>query len=151
MGIKPSIVASGSMRPALEVGDMVLTTSVSPDAIRRGDIIQYARDGEIIIHRVIGIQDDKDAKLFITRGDSNNDVDPPVPQALVLGKTVLIIPSIGWVSIYLKMAAITVFKFFARNLATAYAVLALTVAGSIYGIHRYRNQPLRRMRRRLGR
>ena len=100
MGIKPSVVASGSMRPALEVGDMAIATNVNPDAIRIGDIIQYVRNGEIIIHRVIEIRDGGNGvKLFITQGDANSVPDEPVPQTSVVGKTILVIPKIGWISI----------------------------------------------------
>ena len=152
MGIKPSVVASGSMRPALEVGDMAIATRVNLDAIRPGDIIQYVKDGEVIIHRVIEIQDgDKGAKVFITKGDANTIADSPVPQAAVLGKAILIIPKVGWISIYLRTAAVGVFEFFAKSLEVAYAVLAIAVASSIFAIHNYRNQPLRRMRRRFRR
>jgi len=152
MGIKPSVVASGSMTPALEVGDMSIITKVNLDAIRPGDIIQYVKDGEIIIHRVIEIQDiSKDARVFITKGDANARPDDPVPQAAVLGKTILIIPKVGWISIYLRTAATGVFEFFAKNLEVAYAVSSIAVASSIFAIHRYRNQPMRRIRRRFRR
>jgi len=152
LGFKPSVVASGSMTPALEVGDLSIVTRVNLDTIRLGDIIQYVKDGEIIIHRVIEIQDiSKDTKVFITKGDANTIADSPVPQAAVLGKAILIIPKVGWISIYLRTAAVGVFEFFAKSLEVAYAVLAIAVASSIFAIHRYRNQSLRRVRRRFGR
>ena len=34
-------VGSGSMKPTLQVGDLILTRSVSPDQLRVGDIIDY--------------------------------------------------------------------------------------------------------------
>ena len=152
LGFKPSVVASGSMTPALEVGDLSIITKVNVDTIRPGDIVQYVKDGEIIIHRVIEIQDiGKDAKVFITKGDANAVADSPVPQAAVLGKTILIIPKVGWISVYLRTAAVGVFEFFAKSLEVACGVLAIAVVSSIFAIHRYRNQSLRRVRRRFGR
>jgi signal peptidase len=152
MGIKPSVVASGSMTPALEVGDMSISTKVNPDAIRLGDVIQYVKDGEVIIHRVIEIQGiGKDAKVFITKGDANAVPDDPVPQAAVLGKTILIVPKVGWISIYLRTAATGVYEFFAKNLEVTSAVLTMAAVSSTFAVHRYRNQPLRRIKRRFRR
>jgi signal peptidase len=152
MGIKPSVVASGSMRPALEVGDMAIATNVNPDAIKIGDIIQYVKNGEVIIHRVIEIRDDGNGvKLFITKGDANAVPDEPVSQTAVVGKTILIIPKIGWVSIYLKVAAADVFEFLSSSLATACAIMIFALVGSIFATYRYRNQPMRRIRRRFRR
>jgi signal peptidase len=150
MGVKPSVVASGSMTPALEVGDMAIATKVNFDAIRPGDIIQYVKDGEVIIHRVIEIQDgDKGAKVFIAKGDANAVPDDPVQQAAVLGKAILIIPKVGWISIYLRTAATGVYEFFAKNLEVTSAVLTMAAVSSTFAVHRYRNQPLRRIKRRF--
>lgn len=152
LGFRPSVVASGSMTPALEVGDMSISTKVNPDAIRLGDIIQYVKDGEVIIHRVIEIQGiGKDAKVFITKGDANAVPDDPVPQAAVLGKTILIVPKVGWISIYLRTAATGVYEFFAKNLEVTSAVLTMAAVSSTFAVHRYRNQPLRRIKRRFRR
>jgi signal peptidase len=55
------------------------------------------------MHRVIEIQETAGAKRFITKGDANDspDVEPVIPQNVV-GKVVVTIPKIGWVSIVVK-------------------------------------------------
>ncbi|MDH5780289.1 MAG: signal peptidase I, partial [Candidatus Bathyarchaeota archaeon] len=66
LGFYPTIIASGSMRPALEVGDLVMVIPVNPSQIQVGDIIQYGKEGGMTLHRVVDIQTTKGARLFIT-------------------------------------------------------------------------------------
>jgi hypothetical protein len=68
-----------------------------------------------------------------------------------LGKVVLVIPKIGWVSIYLKNFAAQAWSLLANNIHASYTVLGITLISAAIGIHRYRNQPLRKLRRRLKR
>ncbi len=100
----PSLVASGSMRPVMEAGDVVIIAKVPADVIKEGDIIQFRKEEKItVMHRVIEIQETEGAKFFITKGDDNAepDKDPVIPQNVV-GKHVLTIPKIGWASIVVK-------------------------------------------------
>ncbi len=99
----PTLVASGSMRPAMDVGDVVIIAKVSADTVTEGDIIQFRREDDTIMHRVIEIQEIEGATFFITKGDANNAPDPePVIPENVVGKLVLTIPKIGWVAIAIK-------------------------------------------------
>jgi len=100
----PTIVASGSMQPALDTGDVIIIAKVPADIIKEGDIIQFRKAEEVtIIHRVIEIQETEGATFFITKGDANNapDRDPVIPENVV-GKHVLTIPKIGWVASFIK-------------------------------------------------
>ncbi len=100
----PSLVASGSMSPVMEAGDVVIIAKLPADVIKEGDIIQFRKEEKItVMHRVIEIQETEGAKLFITKGDANDkpDKDPVIP-ANVIGKLVLTIPKIGWASIVVK-------------------------------------------------
>ena len=99
----PSTVAGGSMSPALNLGDMVIASKVSPDVIREGDIIEF-RQGEImVIHRVIEIQETEGSKFFITKGDANSvaDMDPVSPKQ-VKGRVMLNVPKLGWVTLFFR-------------------------------------------------
>ena len=153
LGFQPSIIASGSMRPALDVGDIVITIQTPPNKIRVGDIIQYWREGEPAptIHRVIEISQTEGATYIVTKGDANPAPDEPIITTRPLGKVVLIIPKLGWVSIYLKTAIASAWNFLVNNLTITYVTLGITSIGIAYGIHIYRNQPFRKLKRRLRR
>lgn len=112
LGVKPTIIASGSMQPNLNVGDITIIVPLAPDTIRIGDIIQYHTSETVIIHRVIA-EDIQDGQLlFTTKGDANNAPDPePVNEQQVMGKAVLTIPKIGWVSITLRDFASKSYEF----------------------------------------
>ncbi len=100
----PSVVLSGSMRPMMEAGDVVIIAKVPADVIKEGDVIQFRKAEKItVMHRVVEIQETEEAKLFITKGDDNDrpDTDPVIPQNVV-GKVVFTVRKIGWISIAVK-------------------------------------------------
>jgi signal peptidase len=153
LGFQPSVIASGSMRPTLDVGDIAVTVQTSPENIRVGDIIQFWRQGEPapIIHRVIQIDRAVGVTYIVTKGDANDAPDDPITVTQTVGKVVLIIPKIGWISIALKTAIFTAASYIQNNFALAYAVIGLAFAYSAFRIHKYRNQPLNKLKRRLRR
>jgi signal peptidase len=96
-------VVSGSMSPAIAVGDVTIVRDVAADDIVEGDVIQYAHDSITTIHRVIDIQQVEGSTVFITQGDANQDPDgKPVHPEQIKGKVQLCIPKVGWVSIGIK-------------------------------------------------
>jgi signal peptidase len=102
--IQPTLVASGSMRPTMDVGDVVIIVKVPADVVNQGDIIQFRKAKSItVMHRVVEIQETEGAKLFITKGDATGepDTDPVIPEN-VIGKAVFNIPKIGWMAIGVK-------------------------------------------------
>ena len=104
-GVQPTVIYSGSMRPSIDVGDIVIVSEVPVEDIHKGDIIQYQTSDTAIpvIHRVYDIQNEDNIKLFITKGDDNDepDIDPVYPEQ-IMGRAVFTIPKIGWVPITLK-------------------------------------------------
>jgi signal peptidase len=102
---KPFLVPSGSMVPVINPGDVVLIAPVKTDTIQVGEIIEYRniKEGINVVHRVIAIEGDLQNPSFIFKGDANNAADAnPVSPQQIMGKEILIIPKIGWVSIALK-------------------------------------------------
>jgi signal peptidase len=71
-------VMSGSMAPAIETGDVVVSHGVSPLDIRRGDVITF-RDptdaGRLITHRVKEVRIAGGEAAFVTKGDANNSAE----------------------------------------------------------------------------
>jgi len=150
LGFYPTIVASGSMRPTMDVGDIAIVLSADPSKIQVGDVIQYWHEGEMTLHRVIAIISQGGARLFQTKGDDNPAPDPElVLPAQIRGKLILTIPKLGWIQIYLKTAIATIWTFLSTNTTTAYALLtAIILTTSIYAIHAYKKRPYRHWPRR---
>lgn len=97
-----TVVGSGSMRPLLHVGDVVLLRPARhPDALAPGAVVlvEDPTRAHPLLHRVIGRQDDG----YVTKGDANPtaDTDLVVPgQVRATGR--LLVPVIGrpllWIS-----------------------------------------------------
>jgi len=129
LGFTPTVIASGSMQPTLNVGDIAITVKTPAKAIKIGDIIQFYRaSGEPpTIHRVVDKYRSGGLTWFITKGDANNAPDDPINERQVIGKVILIIPKLGWVSIYLKEFAANAYTFITQTLPTAITQNATTI------------------------
>ena len=151
LGFQLSVIASGSMRPTLDVGDIAVIVQIHPEKIRVGDIIQYWRQGDPapIIHRVIEIYKVGGVTYITTKGDANTAPDKPVMVTGTVGKLVFTIPKLGWITIYLKNFIAQAWASIIGNIQALYVILGIILISSAYGIHRYRNQPFRKLRRRL--
>lgn len=96
-------VTSGSMEPAIGVGDVVVVRDVPAETIETGDVITYELDGpgnqvERRTHRVIEVVDYGTQERFRTKGDANEDPDKEVvPPDAVVGVVVLTLPYVGYV------------------------------------------------------
>lgn len=69
---------TGSMRPAINPGDLILVNAIQPKNVRVGDIITFQRPGEadeIFTHRVAKISYSDAAIAFETKGDANKTAD----------------------------------------------------------------------------
>ncbi len=94
------VIASGSMTPALEVGDLVIVQGIQPQEIKINDIIAFDPPKEGIgrtVHRVIEIQPLPNGTLtFQTKGDANDIEDQYTLNAEnIHGKAIIKIPYIG--------------------------------------------------------
>jgi signal peptidase len=100
-------VRSGSMNPALEVGDLVVTRLVDPSEIRSGDVITIGTGGRAIVtHRVVAVQATDDGPVFTTRGDANATPDPIAVRADQLhGRVDWRVPLLGFVLAMIAMPA----------------------------------------------
>lgn len=90
------VVSSGSMGPALEVGDVVLT--ISPEhPLGPETVITYEHDGRIITHRIVETMfDDAGRPTYVTKGDANSVPDTwEVGPHEVLGVGKVAVPHAG--------------------------------------------------------
>lgn len=96
-------VATGSMSPTLEIGDVIFV-KVNKDDVSEDDIIVYKEDNNFITHRLIQMNEEE----IIAKGDANNSKDKPIKKEDILGKVVKVFPKVGiWKKVMLQPEIIT--------------------------------------------
>jgi len=68
-----AIVESSSMAPTFKKGDII--GWIETDNLKVGDIVVYSKDGKLIAHRLIEIENNKGRLKFRTKGDANGGPD----------------------------------------------------------------------------
>lgn len=109
----------------LSVGDIIIIQGVNPKDLDtnypNSNIIVFHdpdNPSELIVHRIVSAQTYNGQLYFITKGDGNgnpwpqtpqtgfdpwdSNSPPGVPASMVVGKVVLRIPWLGWVTIFVK-------------------------------------------------
>jgi signal peptidase len=99
-GFRSFTVRSGSMTPAIETGDVVVTKSISPLAARVGDVVTFVDPegtGKLFSHRVQSVRAAGGEVAFVTRGDANTSTERwRVPADGSIGRVAYRIPKIGY-------------------------------------------------------
>lgn len=107
--IYPNIIVTGSMRPLIKEGDVILIEKITEEQdiynLKEGDIIQFSRDEVMITHRIVEIVKDKVGNItFRTKGDNNTTEDVRlVLPAEVRGTLVKVVPKVGLPSLWLRI------------------------------------------------
>jgi len=95
-------VASGSMMPTLEVGDLIIVQGVPPGNIKIDDIIIFnAPQGSRTIHRVKEVRTLPNGTIqFKTKGDANPNADAYwISEQNVQGRLLYRMPYLGWLTL----------------------------------------------------
>ena len=98
LGFRQYIVATGSMEPKYNVGDLIIIKETPEEEIKIGDIINYISENgaDTITHRVTDIIEKDGQTYYQTKGDNNNTEDPElVKYRQVKGKLVFKISKLG--------------------------------------------------------
>ena len=72
-------IRTGSMRPGLPVGALVVATREPAANLHVGDVIVFDRPGvpgDMVTHRIFAIEDSPSGPQFVTKGDANGVPDP---------------------------------------------------------------------------
>lgn len=114
-----NVVVSESMEPVMYRGDLVIVEQTNllgiqefdPNSVNVGDIVVYNAEWypNPVIHRIINSSEIDGNKYFTIKGDNNNDPDPELvspsqitSRVVKIGDYPLIIPKIGYITIWLK-------------------------------------------------
>jgi signal peptidase I len=99
-GYRSFTVRSGSMTPAIETGDVVVTKPVSPLAAQVGDVVTFVDPegtGKLFSHRVQSVRAVGEEVAFVTRGDANTSTEHwRVSADGSIGRVAYRIPKIGY-------------------------------------------------------
>ena len=105
---------TGSMAPAIEPGDVVVSTPIDVADVEVGMVISYhipIDDRRVVTHRVIDVQHAADGTVTVqTQGDANQSPDPWT--AVLTGDTAYqmqaVVPEIGHVVTVLRNSTLSI-------------------------------------------
>ena len=96
------LVRSESMRPALNLGDLIITgppNELSNGEIGTGTIITYEYQSELVTHRVQSVE----GQTLVTKGDAVEDPDPwTVSMSDIRGIYLFKVPYVGYVTSFVQ-------------------------------------------------
>ena len=98
-------VASGSMSPQINKGDVVIIEKLDGhfESLEKGQVIAFKYENVIVVHRLINIIKDKDEYYFYTKGDFNSNPDNfVVKENMVIGTVNKKIPFIGLPTVWVN-------------------------------------------------
>lgn len=104
-GYKVMTVITGSMKPQINPGDLVIATNIKDlNSVKVGTVVSYLnKENVLITHRVIEINNNKGLRTYITKGDANPAADvEPVSQSQIQGTYKAKIPYLGYVGMFVK-------------------------------------------------
>lgn len=95
-GFTSAVVLTGSMEAAISPNDMVIVHKQADYEVN--DIVMYEGNVSTVTHRIIKLGENG----YITKGDANNTDDGEISRERIIGKVILIIPSIGRVILFFQ-------------------------------------------------
>ncbi|HYF75353.1 MAG TPA: signal peptidase I [Candidatus Nitrosocosmicus sp.] len=102
-GYSTMSVLTGSMRPYLQPGDMIVDRIVKAEEIKVGDVVTYKIGSSLVTHRVTEVLTEDSKILLMTRGDANNTDDgKPITEEQLIGKVVSRIPYGGYIARFIR-------------------------------------------------
>ena len=115
-GYKAFVVASGSMEPTLDFGDIVIIRETEQNNINTGDIITFLEkdnNKSTITHRIVNIIEEDGKIKYQTKGDNNNTRDDElVTYDNIEGKYQFKISKLGRAILKLQNAIVIIIVFF---------------------------------------
>lgn len=121
-------ILTGSMRPGMPPGTLVVSRPVDPADLRIGDVITFQlRSGqpEVATHRIVGVGTTTTGeRAFTTRGDANDAADlAPVRAVQVRGERWYSVPYLGYLNSYLTGEQRAIGRLVGAGLLIGYALV----------------------------
>ena len=121
------LVRSESMKPAINMGDMIITGPVAGPLngqVNQGVVVTYEHGNELVTHRVVSVSGDS----LVTKGDAVEDPDPsPITISSVSGIYLFKIPHAGYLSDFMQ----TKVGWFSMIIIPAMLLVAFIVKGIV--------------------
>ncbi|NPV08270.1 MAG: signal peptidase I [Anaerolineae bacterium] len=95
LGFRPSLISGSSMSPTIHPGDIAITQAIRPEQVQVGDVIRFRLGSSWVLHRVVEVRASSGHPVFLTRGDNNEALDPPVEASQLEGRLILVVPRLG--------------------------------------------------------
>lgn len=103
LGFKTMPVLTGSMRPVLEPGDMIVIKQIDTKKVKTNDVITYWIGNKLVTHRVVEIVNGNGNTSFRTKGDANNVEDGKlISPDKIVGRLAYNIPKGGYITNFIK-------------------------------------------------
>lgn len=102
-GYRIFTVATGSMVPKYEVGDILIAKEIEASEIKVDDDIVYKGNtgsfkDKVVTHRVISIDEENGEYKIVTKGIANEEEDPEITDSQVYGKVVYKVQTLSFIS-----------------------------------------------------
>ena len=120
LGFSAVSVSTGSMTPAIRVGDIVVTAPTDGEGLGDGTVVNFRQDDDMRLHRITAVVDGG----YRTAGDANRSPDSSVvaPEQIT-GVGVMLVPLVGmprqWAADgqYLPLGVLVVFAIASLHLS----------------------------------
>lgn len=101
LGVQLHTVTTGSVRPAIQPGAVVLTRLVKAEDIKKGHVILYfdTQTDNPVSHRVIAVNHLGNQVSITTKGDANAKADPTIlePNSVPIATVIGVLPGVGFI------------------------------------------------------
>lgn len=92
-GFRVFNVATGSMIPKYQVGDVLIVKEQDPNTLEVGDDVTYLGEhgtfaGRVVTHQIIEIEETVGGRVFHTKGIANEAEDPTITGNQIYGKVI---------------------------------------------------------------
>ena len=98
-------IASGSMSPTINKGDVVIVEKIDNDydKLEEGMTIAFEHSGVVVVHRIVDVVKEAGDYYFYTKGDANGMKDNyPVYTDMIVGRVTFWIPFVGLPTVWLN-------------------------------------------------